>query len=54
MARIGQKAVSILAGNLNSSCSYLITAVTVRVLKQRYLSHKNIFQEAWLSIKELN
>ena len=27
MASIWEKAISILAGNLNSSCSYLITAV---------------------------
>ena len=33
MAGIWEKAVSILAGNLNSDCSYLITAVQADQIK---------------------
>ena len=37
MTSICEKAVSILAGNLNSGCSYLITAVPMELKKNSFL-----------------
>ena len=44
MARIREKSISILGGNLNSGRSYLITAVT----NNRKILICKIFQEYWL------
>ena len=55
MANILEKAIPILAGNLNLGCSYQITSVcTVRPLKQVQNVHENSRVRMWQLVKKYN